>query len=327
MLLLNKQEIKKVFSMKEAIEADKEAFRIFSENKSVVPLRTNIQSEKEEGSMLFMPGYIGELDCAGIKIVSVFPGNSKKNLPVTPATMLLMDGTNGQVISVLDGTYVTQLRTGAASGAAFDLLAKKDAKIGALIGAGGQARTQLEAMLTARELEEVRVYDKFEEYAIKFVEDMQEEMKEYSAKIVFAKTADEAIDNADLIITVTTANEPVFDGTKVKKGATLSCVGSYQYHMQELDPVVLQNASKIYFESQDAVLSESGDIIKPLEQGLIKKEDFTGELGNVVNGTLVGRENDDEIIVFKTVGISVQDIVTAQKIYDKAIQEKVGLQW
>lgn len=327
MLLLNKNDIKNVFTMRDAIEADKEAFRIYTEGRSVVPLRTNIPATKYEGSMLFMPGYIEDLDCAGIKIVSVFPKNIDQGKPVTPATVLLLDGTTGEVCSILDGTYVTQLRTGAASGAAIDVLARKDAKKGALIGTGGQACTQLEAMVEARNLEEVYVFDLDEGRTKAFVEEMQKELKYYNTKFRVAKTSDEAIDDADVIITVTTSRRPVFDGNKVKKGATISAVGSYLPVMQELDPVALTRASKIFFESTEAVLSESGDILNPLKDGTITKNDFSGELGDVISGKILGRENDDEIIVFKTVGIAVQDVVTAKKIYDKAIEKSIGIEW
>ncbi|CEK29487.1 ornithine cyclodeaminase [[Clostridium] sordellii] len=327
MLLLSKSDIKKVFTMRDAIEADKEAFKIYTEGKSVVPLRTNIPAPKEEGSMLFMPGYIEDLDCAGVKIVSVFPNNIKKGKPVTPATVLLMDGITGEVSAILDGTYITQLRTGAASGAAIDVLARKDAKKGALIGTGGQAASQLEAIIEARNLEEVYIYDIDLDRTNKFVNQMQEELSNYNTKFKAAKSSDEAIEDADVIITVTTSKKPVFDGNKVKKGATISAVGSYLPVMQELDPVALTRANKIFFESTDAVLSESGDILNPLENGTITKDDFSGELGQVINNEILGRENDEEIIVFKTVGIAVQDVVTAKKIYDKAIEKNVGTQW
>ena len=229
--------------------------------------------------------------------------------------------------AVLDGTYVTQLRTGAASGAAFDVLAKKDCRIGALIGTGGQAPTQLEAMLAARTLQEVRVYDMNPERTKAFAEIMQEELKDYGARIVPAASSDEAIDDADLIITVTPSSKPVFDGTKVKAGATISCVGAYQHHMQEMDPAILPRASKIYFDSREAVLSESGDILIPLEEGIITEKDFTGDLGDVLLGKVVGRENDDEIIVFETVGVAAQDLVAAKEIYEKAVKAGVGITW
>lgn len=327
MLLLSKEDIKKVFSMKDAIEADKDAFRIFTEGKSDVPLRTNIPAPKYDGTLLFMPAYVADLDCASLKIINIFPKNINKGIPSAPAQVLLVDGTNGIVNAILDGTYVTQLRTGAASGAAFDILARKDAKKGALIGTGGQAATQLEAMIVARDLEEVKVYDLNLERTKEFAARMQEELKAYGTNIVAVKSSDEAIKDADLIVTVTPSSKPVFNGSKVKKGATVSCVGSYQPHMQEMDPVILTRASKIYFDSQEAVLSEAGDILIPLENGTITKEDFTGDLGEVILGNVVGRENDDEIIVFKTVGIGTQDLITAKYIYDKSIEKGIGTKW
>ena len=182
-------------------------------------------------------------------------------------------------------------------------------------------------MLVARKLEEVRVFDINYERTATFAEQMQRELESYGAKILPAKSSDEAIDNADLLITVTPSSKPVFDGTKVKKGATVSCVGAYQHHMQEMDPAILPRASKIYFDSQAAVLSESGDILIPLEEGIITENDFTGNLGDVINGNLVGRENDDEIIVYETVGVATQDLVTAKVIYNKAVAAGVGTEW
>ena len=327
MLLLSREDIKKVFTIKDAIEADKKAFQYVVEGKCEIPLRTNIQAPKYDGCFLFMPAYLEEMDTASLKIINIFPHNIDNGIPSSPAQVLLIDGKTGLVTAVLDGTYVTQLRTGAASGAAFDVLAKKDCRVGALIGTGGQAPTQLEAMLAARTLQEVRVYDMNPERTKAFAETMQEELKDYGARIVPAASSDEAIDDADLIITVTPSSKPVFDGTKVKAGATISCVGAYQHHMQEMDPAILPRASKIYFDSREAVLSESGDILIPLEEGIITEKDFTGDLGDVLLGKVVGRENDDEIIVFETVGVAAQDLVAAKEIYEKAVKAGVGITW
>ena len=327
MLLLSREDIKKVFTIKDAIEADKKAFQYVVEGKCEIPLRTNIQAPKYDGCFLFMPAYLEEMDTASLKIINIFPHNIDNGIPSSPAQVLLIDGKTGLVTAVLDGTYVTQLRTGAASGAAFDVLAKKDCRVGALIGTGSQAPTQLEAMLAARTLQEVRVYDMNPERTKAFAEIMQEELKDYGARIVPAASSDEAIDDADLIITVTPSSKPVFDGTKVKAGATISCVGAYQHHMQEMDPAILPRASKIYFDSREAVLSESGDILIPLEEGIITEKDFTGDLGDVLLGKVVGRENDDEIIVFETVGVAAQDLVAAKEIYEKAVKAGVGITW
>ncbi|MDU4862452.1 MAG: ornithine cyclodeaminase family protein [Terrisporobacter othiniensis] len=327
MLLLSRKDIKKVFTMKDAIETNKECFKLFSEGKSEVPLRTTIQAPNHNGVFLFMPSYVEELDAAGLKVVNIFPENVKENLPTAPAQVLLIDGKTGIVTAILDGTYVTQLRTGASSGAAFDLFAIKNAKIGALIGTGGQAATQLEAMMVARELDEVRIFDLDGKRRQAFVSEMQKELKCYNTKIVEATSSDNAIENADIIVTVTPSTKPVFDGTKVKKGATVSCVGAYQHHMQEMDPAILPRASKIYFDSEEAVLSEAGDILIPLEQGIITKDDFTGDIGDVLLGKVVGRENDEEIIVYENVGIGVLDLMTARAIYLKAVEAEVGTNW
>ena len=327
MLLLSKEDIRKVFTMQDAIEANKRAFRLLTEGKCNAPLRTNIQAPAHEGCFLFMPAYVEDMDTASLKIVNVFPHNTDQGLPALPAQVMLIDGKTGVVQSVMDGICVTQIRTGAASGAAFDVLAKKECRIGALIGTGGQGAAQLEAMLEARRLEEVRVCGLHFERTKAFAGRMQEELKRYGARIVPVISSDEAIEDADLVITATPAEKPVFDGTKVKKGATISCIGSYQHHMQEIDPVVLTRASKIYFDSAEAVLSEAGDILIPLEDGTITKEDFTGDLGDVIKGKVTGRESDDEIIVFKSVGVATQDLVAAREIYDKALEAGIGTKW
>ena len=327
MLLLSREDIKKVFSIQEAVEADKKAFTLVADGKCDSPLRTKILAPKYDGCFLFMPAYAEEMEAASLKAVNIFPRNADCGLPVCPAQVLLIDGKTGVVTAVLDGTYVTQLRTGASTGAAFDLLAKKDCRRGALIGTGGQAACQLEAMIAVRKLEEVRVCALNYEKTERFVKQMQEELQSYGTKITAVRTSDEAIDDADLLVTVTPSSVPVFDGTKVKKGCTISCVGAYQHHMQELDPAILPRASKIYFDSKEAVLSESGDILKPLEEGIITEKDFTGDIGEVAKGELAGRENDEEIIVYETVGVGAQDLVTAKAIYEKALKAGEGTQW
>lgn len=327
MLLLNKQEIQSVFTMTDAIAATRRAFEIVAEGSYDAPLRTVIDAPKEEGSFLFMPAYISKMDTAALKVISIFPNNREKNFPTAPAQVLLMDGHTGIISAILDGTYVTQLRTGAATGVAFDVLAKKSCTIGALFGTGSQAAQQLEAMLAVRDLEEVRIFGRNRERARAFVKRMQEEGIAGTTKLIAVETPDAAIDNADLVITVTSSDTPVFDAKTIKKGCTISAVGSYQYHMQELDPKLLTRAEKIYFDSQDAVLSESGDLLQPLDHGLISEEDFTGNLGDVLLNQLVGREDDEEIIVFKTVGVAPQDLVTAKEIYEKASAAHVGLHW
>ena len=160
-----------------------------------------------------------------------------------------------------------------------------------------------------------------------FAEEMQKGLAKYGAKIIPAKDSDDCIEDADLIITVTPSAKPVFDGTKVKAGATISCVGTYEPHKHELDPAVLPRASKIICDSKEAALSETGDLLIPIAEGIITEEDVLGSLGDVINGKIKGRENDEEIIVYETVGVAAQDLVAAKVIYDKAVEAGKGLRW
>lgn len=325
MLLLNKDEIRSVFTMKDAIETDKECYRMFSEGKFDVPLRAVINGS--HGNFLFMPAYSEEMGAAGLKIVNIMPGNTSKGLPASIGQVLLIDGETGMVKALMDGTYVTALRTAAASGAAFDLFGSPDAKIGALIGTGSQAMCQLEAMLTARPLKEVRVAARDFSKTKAFVERARAELAAYGTEITACADTDEAVKDADLVTLVTVSATPVCSAEYFKSGCTISAVGAYTYDMQELDPAVFAKCGKIYFDSEDAVLSESGDILRPLDEGLLSRDQFTGDIGDFILGKIPGRESDEEIIVFENVGIGALDLMTADRIYKKASEAGIGTVW
>ena len=324
-LILKESDISSMITMSDIIEADKEALSIYSSQKSNIPLRSNLDIPEYKGQCLFMNGYAAPAKALGVKIVSVYPENINKNLTSVPATMVLVDAETGMVNSLIDGTYLTRLRTGAISGLATDILARKDSKIFALFGTGGQAVTQLEAVLTVRKIEEVRVFDLFKDRAQEFAKKMSEKFsKKFNVKIIAAESSDKAVENADIITTVTTSKKPVFDASKVKKNAHINGVGSYTPEMQEIPGDILVMANKIFVDTRDGAVNESGDLIKPIQSGLIKKEKINGELGEVINGVMKGRENDDEMTFFKTTGSAVLDLVAAQKIYEMAKARKVG---
>ncbi len=324
MILLNKDDIKRVFTMKDAIDADKLAFSLFSKGKSESPLRTNFTSVNGNGNTLYMPGYVGDIGVSGVKIVSVFPDNPKKNLPSTPGTILLVNDKDGTVDCMLDGTYVTELRTGAASGAAISLLARKGSKVAAIIGTGGQAESQFDAILSGCDsVEEIRVYSRTEEKRLKFVEKMKNKYKE-GLSVIASDSSENAIDGADIVVLATTSCCPVIDGTFIKEGALVCGVGSYMPSMREIDEKTIVKADKIFFDSKEAAFSEAGCLLVPLNENKITEADFSGELGQIINGDIVGRESEKEIIVFKSVGISTQDIVTSKSIYEKAVKNKIG---
>lgn len=327
MLLLNEQDIRKVFDMNDAIDSNIEAYKIFSSGNAVVPLRQVIAADEGRGNFAFMPAYSSKLGAAGIKIVNIFPGNRERGQATTIGQVLLMDDKNGEVLALMDGSFITKFRTGAASGAAFKLFARNDAKIGCLIGTGGQADCQLEAMLAACDLDEVRIVARDFAKTEKFTEEMSERFKDSGTKLIAYDDANEAVDGADVIVVVTVSTEPVFDANRVKKGAVVSGVGSYTAEMNEIDPKLFKLADKTYFDSKDACIAESADIQIPLREGLVSLEGLTGDIGEYALGEISGREADDEIIIFKNVGLGILDLVIAKLIYEKAKNRKIGYQW
>ncbi|RMC42015.1 ornithine cyclodeaminase family protein [Lactobacillus sp. ESL0236] len=324
MLILTKNDIEMCYSIKDCISAVQDAFEYFSAGKVDVPLRTQIVKSNGKDSFLCMPAFCEAYNAACVKVLNMFPENINKGRPSINAQVLNIDTKTGEINAILDGNYVTQLRTGAASGVALKYLAKKDCHKGALIGTGGQATTQLEAMLLMCKPALVQVSDLDFARATRFAQEMQQKFAKYQTKIMAVESANTAIKDADVIISVTPSTTPVYDASYIKAGATICGVGSYQPQMEETPAELVTRADKIYFDSQAAVLAESGDLIIPLNKGLISQAKLTGEIGRVISGELVGRENDQEVIFFETVGIAAQDLMTVKTIYQKAVEQKIG---
>lgn len=325
MLILSREDILSVFSMKDAIEADKKAFVLHTQGKAVVPLRINIDTEARDGQCMFMPAYVGgELNMAGVKMVSCFTGNAQKGLPVIPATMAIIDGTTGVVTAIIDGTTLTQIRTAAISGAAAELLSNPDSKIGALFGTGGQAAAQLEALMTARELSEIRIYDTLQDRIKPFIERNKELAERRSVKLIAARTPREAVTGADVITTVTISADPVFNAEDIKSGCHITGVGSYTPDKRELPCELLTRADKIFVDNREAVLTEAGDFIIPIKEGKFSAGRITGELGELILGKAKGRAAHNDVTVMKTVGFATLDVVAAAEIVKKAEEAGIG---
>lgn len=323
-LVLNKDEMEKVIDIKEAIEADKKALYAYSKGGADIPLRINLDIEKNNGQSLYMPGYLPEENALGVKLVSVFPDNKDKNMTAVPSLMVMVDDKTGFPNAMMDGTYLTQLRTGAVSGAATDLLSREDSRIFTLIGTGGQAPLQLEAILSVRDIEEVYVYDINRERGEKFVSDMNIKYGEkYNTKIFYAYDLENSIKKSDIITTVTTSKTKTFEADWVKEGTHINAVGSYTPEMAEIDGKLILKSNKIYCDTKDALI-ESGDFRQLIDKNLFKEEDITGELGQLISKEIKGRENDREISFFETTGNAVLDIMVSKKIYDLAIEKNIG---
>lgn len=322
MILLTEKDIRGLMSMREAIAAAKEALTLHAAGGCDVPLRTNLDVAQHGGQALFMPAHVPQIDAVGIKIVSVFPGNAARGLPAVPAKVVLLDATTGDVAAILDGTYLTALRTGAVQGAATDTLARADARTGALIGAGGQAFGQLEAMLAARTLTHVRVHDRDGERCAAFVDDARGMASGYGAELSVARTAEEAVEGADVVTAATTSPVPVFDPSALGPGVHVNGVGAYTPAMQELPSQLVAGADLLTIDTA-AALDEAGDLIAPIEAGLLEPTRAV-PLGEVLGGRAPGRTADGQTTVFKTVGSAVLDVVTAHRVLQAAVAAGVG---
>lgn len=323
MLILNAQDIRSVFSMEDAIESDKEAFVCHSRKETEVPVRLSFCVGKDDKSQ-FMPAYVkGKINHVGIKIVSTFMDNPAKGLPVITAQVLLLSPETGMVCAMMDGTELTKIRTGAISGAATDILARENSEVGALFGTGAQAESQLEAMLTARDLKEVRVFDKNPKFTKSFLDRCAPMAEKFNVKLLEASSSDEAIDQADVITTVTTSKSPVFDGKRVREGAHVNGVGSYTPDRRELDLELLQR-SRVFVDNREAVLAEAGDFLIPMGENMYSPDRILGELGEVIDGRLAGRLSAQDVTVMKTVGYAVLDVVAAYTIYTRAVKSGKG---
>ena len=322
LLVLTQADIRRVFSMADAIQADKDAMATWSKGESIVPLRTTFKVEKYGGTNQYMPAYDAGADAMGVKIVSTFPGNVEKGLPTIPSLVVMVDAATGQPQALLDGTFLTRFRTGALSGAATDLLARQDSRVAGMFGYGGQAECQAEAVLTARpQLEEYRVYGRNRARLEAFVAKMTETFAgKFAARFVAAASPEETVRDADVLTLVTTASQPVLDGAWLKPGVHINAVGSYQPHTREIDDTTVQRADRIYVDTRDGCLHEAGDLILPIQSGKLNP-DTVAELGELILGKVPGRQSPQEITLFKTVGFGGLDVVNGKRIVDCALAQ------
>ncbi len=321
--VLSGAEVRRAVTMAEAIQAVREAYVQLSAGQAEVPLRTPVPVEKRDAVTLFMPAYLAASDALGAKIVSVFPGNPARGLPLIHAVVLVLDAETGCPVALMDGTYLTALRTGAASGVATDLLARPDVAVAAILGAGAQARTQLEAVCTVRKIEQVWVYDMDRRAADAYVAEMKARGKPIPADMAVAESPAQAVRHADVICTATTSRTPVFADADLKPGVHINGIGSYTPEMQEV-PVETVVRARVFVDSRLASLAEAGDLLIPLRQGLLTETNICGEIGQVAAGLLPGRTSAEEITFFKSVGVAVQDVAVASLILRRAAEMGLG---
>jgi ornithine cyclodeaminase len=324
MLILNAEEVRQALPMDQTISAMKDAYAALSDGRAEVPLRARLPIDIHQGVSLFMPAYVQDQagESLAVKIVSVFPENASLNLPIIHAAVLVLDSGTGRILALLEGGTLTAIRTGAGCSAAADLLARPDSRVAAIFGAGVQSRTQLEAICTVRPIETVWVYSPSQTRVKEFIAEMAGQgsiPKNLSA----ASTPQQAIADADIICAATTSSIPVFDDADLKPGVHINAAGSYTPEMQEIPSETIQRAL-VTVDSRDSVLAETGDLIQPIQNGLINADHIHAEIGEIVLGRKPGRQDDQQITYFKSVGVAVQDALAGHLALDNAVKFSLG---
>jgi ornithine cyclodeaminase/alanine dehydrogenase-like protein (mu-crystallin family) len=317
--LLSRDDVRRALSMAEAINLMKEAFTQLSSGQAVVPQRLSMEMPALGGRALVMPVHLAKSGQFGMKIVSLFRQNPEKGLPLIHAVMLVFDASDGHPVALMDAEYLTALRTGAASGLATDLLARTDARTVVIFGAGAQGRLQLEGVCAVRRISRAVVFDPNPERAEKFCRDM-------SAIFPFPITSaasPAAVAEADVICTATTSKNPVFDDASLRKGTHINAVGAYRPDMCEIPQASVVRA-KIIVDHRSSSLVEAGDLLGPIERGVIDAGHIQAELGEIVAGQKQGRKDEGEITIFKSVGNAAQDLAAAAQVLRNAEQCGLG---
>lgn len=320
--ILSAHDVRQALPMAEAIEGMKQAFSQLSTGQAVVPLRGRANVAPQEGTTLVMPAFLAQSSDLAVKIVSVFPQNAARYEPTIYAAVLVLDAETGRPLALLEGGVLTAIRTGAGAGAATDLLAKPDASVVAILGSGVQARTQLEAVCTVRRVHEVRVYSPTHEHAVDFAREMRG-LGPIPKLIRIMSNPETAVRGAEIICAATTSSKPVFKHADLSPGVHINGVGSYTPAMQEIDAATVQQAL-VVVDSRQAVWEEAGDLIVPLQKGLISKAHIHAELGEIVTGLKSGRANPEQITFFKSVGVAVQDAIAGRMALENSVKLNLG---
>jgi ornithine cyclodeaminase/alanine dehydrogenase len=319
-LILNKADVASVLQMKDCMAVVEQAFAELSDGSAVLPLRIGITPP--DGLSLYMPAYLKKMEALACKVVTVYKNNPlKHNMPTTIGKVLLQDPSTGDVICIMNGGYLTAVRTGAASGVATKFLARDDKnQVVGIFGAGVQAKMQLWAVCEARNIAKAYVYDISDAAADAFIAEMGIKL---NLEIIRAKTAEELL-KADIICTATSSSSPLFDGNKVREGTHINGIGSHTPTLRELDTAIVKR-SKFIGDSREACFKEAGDIMIPVNAGEIPESHFYAELGEIITGQKKGRVNEQEITLFKSNGLAIQDVAAAKLVYEKALAAGIGI--
>lgn len=323
MLALSRSDVQRLVPMRLAVDLMKTVFADLSARKVNSPLRTPIEVPDKDAVSLFMPAFVPSVDGLGIKIVSVFPQNKSRNAPTIHAIVLLVRADTGEPLAILDGTFLTALRTGAVSGAATEIMSSPESRTLTCIGAGAQGVTQAWAVATVRPIERIFVSDVTPAAVQSFASRLAEYDPAAAALVQPPTPLHEALAQSDVICTATTSKQPVFDDRDLKPGAHINAVGAFTPEMQEL-PAAAVARSQLVVDAVDAALAEAGDLIIPIERGELSRHHVRVELGQLVSGDVAWNYDEKGISIFKSVGNAVQDVIVARRAVEEAQSSGIG---
>jgi ornithine cyclodeaminase len=332
--------------MREAVAAMKTAFAALADGRALIPHRTHLPVARHAGVSLIMPALVDDsaasVEALTVKVVSVFDNNQARGLARIQAAVLVLDAATGRPAALLEGAALTAIRTAAASGAATDLLARRESRKLALFGAGVEARTHLEAMCAVRPIDEVRIFSRTPGKVAAMIAEFEARQREEETRetrpasgagkqhgagcgveLIAAQTPQEALAGADIVCATTTSKTPVFEDADLPAGVHINTVGSYTRDAREIPAETIRRAL-VVVDSRNAAWQEAGDLIQPLEGGLIDRDHIHAELGELVLLRKAGRTGDSQVTLFKSVGLAVQDAVAARCIVENARRSNLG---
>ncbi|MGD9894201.1 MAG: ornithine cyclodeaminase family protein [Dehalococcoidia bacterium] len=319
-LIVNQEEVRALLPMAECIEVMAEALKTLARGDVILPLRPVMRLPDPANVLVLMPAYLGAPAALGLKVIAVFPGNAGTDYDSHPGVVMLFDTEHGQPLAIMDASEITAIRTAAVSGVATRLLARDDAAELALLGSGVQARTHLDAMLAVRPVGRVRVWSRTPERARAFAESAA---RRHNLPVEPVGTARAAVEGADLICTTTASPDPVLLGDWIAPGAHINAAGSATATARELDTAAVARA-RLYVDRRESTVNEAGDFLIPKREGAIDDGHIQAELGELLLGTATGRTAPDEITLFKSLGLAIEDVAAARHIYAKAQKQNAG---
>ncbi|RZN61714.1 alanine dehydrogenase [Methanonatronarchaeum sp. AMET6-2] len=315
-LKLSRDDVKNLVDIEDIMEAVESAFKQFGDTNVQMPPKAYLYFDQYNGDYRTMPGYLEEEDVAGCKLVNSHPDN--KELPTVMAVLIMVDTETGYPYCIMDATELTAYRTGAAGGVAAKYLSRENSKTIGLVGAGVQAETQLRAVNTVRDIEEIKIYD----ISDKAINKLKDQTKDLDIKKVVCSDPEDAARETDILITTTPVKKPVVKADWISPGTHINAIGADAEGKQELETEILKNSKVVVDDYEPAV--HGGEVNVPITKGEITEKDIHSDIGKIVNNTNPGRTDEKEITVFDSTGLAVQDIASGWAVYRKARKNNVG---